>query len=409
MKRLLVIGAGHEQAQAIGMARQMGLEVIATDINPGAPGMRLAHHACVVSTNDTEGNLTVARSFNIDGVMTLSSETAVPVVAHIAQALKLNGISTDTAYWATNKNAMRERFSLFGVPTPASQQVSTLAEATHFWHLHPGAVVMKPSDSSGQRGTCRIDRMQDLAPALADALKHSGDGKAIMEVFHSGPEINVTAAVQNGTIHWLSFSDRITAKPPHFGIAIEHIMPSTVGTEAETAIRQAAERAIRAIDLQNGIAYPQVLWTPNGPMVLEIAVRIPGGHMADVAMHSSGIDMVEFAIRQAMGEQNPLGACTRHTRQKALSVRFMTSLDIPETQQPISTIQGISAAASMPGVHWVRCQVKAGDRVPELTHSGGRFAAVLAFADSPSQASARASAAAHALRFEFEAVSAAFA
>jgi len=402
MKRLLVIGAGHEQLGAIRMARNMGVEVIATDINPRAPGMTAAHHARVVSTDNAVGNLHVAKAFQIDGVITLSSETAVPVVAHIAKTLGLPGYSPETAYWATNKNAMRERFALFGVPTPASKKVSNLTQAQSFAKAHPGPIVIKPSDCSGQRGTHRIDRYTDLDTALPDALKYSGDGHAIVEVFHEGPEINVTAAVQNGVIHWLSLSDRITAALPNFGIALEHRMPSKVGPQAEAAIRQASERAIRAVGLRNGIAYPQVLWTPDGPKVLEIAVRIPGGHMADVAMHTSGIDMVEFTIRQALGEPDPWGACHRHVQQKALSVRFVTSLDVPDTEHPITSIDGLTAAADMPGVAWVRCHLKPGDHVPALAHSGGRFGAVLAFADTSPQAGERSLAAVQALQFEFE-------
>jgi len=321
----------------------------------------------------------------------------------------LPGFSPETAYWATNKNAMRERFALFGVPTPASQKVSNFAQAMAFAQSHPGSVVVKPSDSSGQRGTHRVDQLADLPTALQDALKHSGDGHAIVEVFHTGPEINVTAAVQNGDIHWLSLSDRITAAPPHFGIALEHRMPSKVGTEAEAAIYQACERAIRAVGLRDGIAYPQVLWTPVGPKVLEIAVRIPGGHMADVAMHTSGIDMVEFTIRQALGEPDPLAACRRHPRQKALSVRFVTSLDVPETEHPITSIHGLADAAQKPGVAWVRCNLQPGARVPALAHSGGRFGAVLAFADTSAQAGARAMAAVQDMHFEFDAVTAAYA
>jgi biotin carboxylase len=404
MKRLLIIGAGHEQVGAILMARDMGVEVIATDINPSAPGMGLAHHCRVVSTDNAAGNLEVANAFQIDGVITLSSETAVPVVAHIAEALGLPGYSSETAYWATNKNAMRERFALFDVPTPASQRISSLAQAQAFAHSHSGPIVLKPSDCSGQRGTHFVEHHEHLADALADALKYSGDGQAIVEVFHSGPEINVTAAVQNGVIHWLSFSDRITAESPHFGIALEHRMPSRVGPQAEESIRQASERAIRSVGLRDGIAYPQVLWTAEGPKVLEIAVRIPGGHMADVAMHTGGIDMVEFTIRQALGESDPYGACKRHPRQKALSVRFMTSLDVPDTEHQITAIQGFKEAAEVPGVEWVSCHIQPGGRIPALAHSGGRFGAVLAFADTSSQAGARSLAAVQKIKFEFNPV-----
>ncbi|NDH30710.1 MAG: hypothetical protein EBX72_09540, partial [Betaproteobacteria bacterium] len=92
------------------------------------------------------------------------------------------------------------------------------------------------------------------------------------------------------------------------------------------------------------------------------------------------IDMVEFTIRQALGEPDPLAACQRHVQQKALSVRFVTSLDVPDTEHPITSIDGLKAAADMPGVAWVRCHLQPGDRIPALAHSGGRFGAVLAFA-----------------------------
>lgn len=403
MKRLLILGAGHEQLVALHKALEMGIEVIATDINPHAPGMQLAHHSRVVSTDDAVGNLEVAQEFRVDGVMTLSSETAVPVVAHIATEMGLPGYSPETAFWATNKNAMRERFALYDVPTPRSQRISQLAQAQHFAELNARPIVVKPSDSSGQRGTHLVDHADQLSVAIEDALRYSGDGQAIVEVFHQGPEINVTAAVENGEIHWLSFSDRITADKPHFGIALEHRLPSHVGAAAESLIMQASERAIRSIGLQNGIAYPQVLWTEEGPKVLEIAVRIPGGHMADVALHASGIDMVEFSIRQALGETAAFKNCQRIPAQKALSVRFITSLDIPDTEHLITEIHGIENASQMPGVAWVRCQLKAGDKVPALAHSGGRFGAVLAFGSSASEAAKQSLAAVQKIHFKFEA------
>lgn len=404
MKRLLIIGAGTEQVVAIQMARSMGIEVVVTDLNAAAPGMAMAHHAETVSTSDVQGNLRVAKQYKVNGVMTLSSETAVPVVAHIAETMGLPGFSVDTAYWATNKNAMRERFALFGVPTPASLNVSSLMAVVDFVQRHSLPVVIKPSNSSGQRGTHKIEQADQLSSALEDALRYSTDGQAIIEKFHEGPEINVTAAVQDGVIHWLSFSDRITAAAPHFGIALEHRSPSFIGAQALASVREASERAIRAVELQNGIAYPQVLWTDEGPKVLEIAVRIPGGYMSDVALHSSGVDMVEFSIRQALGEIDPLGACKQHAVKQALSVRFVTSLDITNTEAPIHHISGLTQAAQMPGVEWVRCNLKPSDCVPTLTHSGGRFGAVLAFGHTAQDAAQRSLAAVQQIRFEFEAL-----
>ena len=83
-KTLLIIGAGHEQVGAIIQAQQLGHRVVVTDRNPHAPGLKHADAYELVSTSDAAGNLAVAKRYAIDGVMTLGSETAVPVVAHIA-------------------------------------------------------------------------------------------------------------------------------------------------------------------------------------------------------------------------------------------------------------------------------------------------------------------------------------
>ena len=378
-KTLMIIGAGHEQVPAIKMAVEMGYRVLTTDRNPEAPGVVHAHCFELVSTGDKEGNLEAARKHGIAGVMTLGSETAVPVVAHIAQVLGLPGFSEETAYKATNKNAMRAAFEAFGVPAPVSRPALTLEEVEAFAEAHGFPLVLKPSDCSGQRGTTRVDAGEGLEAALESALRFSTDGRAIVETFCEGIEINVTAAVVAGEVHFLSLSDRITAEPPHFGIAIEHISPPQVDEEMAEAIRDASRLAIKAIGLTDGIAYPQVIASPKGPRVIEIAVRIPGGHMREVAWYRSGVDMIEIAIRQAMGDEDPWGSCRRIPAAAALLVKFITELDCPDHGgRRVVLIEGLEEARALPGVHLVRLYLKEGDVIPRLDSSAARFGAVIA-------------------------------
>lgn len=378
-KTLMIIGAGHEQVPAIKMAAEMGYRVLTTDRNPEAPGVVYAQCFELVSTGDKEGNLAAARKHAIEGVMTLGSETAVPVVAHIAQVLGLPGFSEETAYKATNKNSMRAAFEAFGVPAPVCRPAVTMEEVETFAAAHGFPLVLKPSDCSGQRGTTRVDAGEGLEAALESALRFSTDGRAIVETFCEGIEINVTAAVVAGEVHFLSLSDRITAEPPHFGIAIEHISPPQVDEEMAEAIREASRLAIKAIGLTDGIAYPQVIASPKGPRVIEIAVRIPGGHMREVAWYRSGVDMIEIAIRQAMGDEDPWGSCRRIPAAAALSVKFITELDSPDHGgRRVVLIEGLEEARALPGVHLVRFYLKKGDLIPKLDSSAARFGAVIA-------------------------------
>lgn len=377
-RKLMIIGAGREQVPAIVNARKLGYETVVTDINPRAPGFAYADYAEVVSTADFDGNLKVAGHHRIDGIMTLGSEVAVPIVARIAQLLALPGMSEETAFKATNKNAMREAFKAFGVPSPASEPVKTLAEAERFARQFGYPLVIKPSNSSGQRGVEKVIDWPALCRCFDEAIKYSTDGYAILETFYAGPEINVTAAVVAGQVTILSLSNRITAASPHFGIAVEHVFPPDIPDQQAREVAAASVSAIRAIGLENGIAYPQIVAGENGPQVIEIAARIPGGFMREVGMYMSGIDMIDVAIQLAMGEVISLDEFDKSDPVPALSVRFMTELDYPVTDRPVSEIVGIENAASSQGILSVDINAEIGRTLPSLNSSSARFGAILA-------------------------------
>lgn len=403
VKTLLIIGAGHEQVPAIEIARSMGCRVVVTDRNPSAPGVPFADKFHEASTGDREANLKVAREEGINGVMTLGSETAVPVVAYIAEELSLPGFSTDTAYKATNKNAMREAFAAHDVPAPVSQPVATVEEAAAFAGRHGFPIVVKPSDCSGQRGTTRVDALDQLEAAVSVALPFATDNKAIVETFVEGPEINVTAVVTGGQVHFLSLSDRVTAAPPHFGIAIEHVSPPAISSDMAEAIKSASVKAIQAIGLTDGIAYPQVIAGTNGkPYVLEIASRIPGGHMREVAWLMSGTDMIEVAILQALGEPEPLKKCRSEPPVSALSVKFITELDFPDhAGAEVTAIEGLNDAQTADQVCLARLYLQCGKPLPVLTSSAARFGAVIAAGKDRATACAASRSAAERIKLTF--------
>lgn len=376
-KTLLVVGAGPDQLPAILYGKACGYRVVATDRNPNAVGRTHADGFAEISTSDKEGTLDFARRIGIDGIVTLVSETGVPVVAHVAAALGLPGISERTALLATNKNAMRAAFYAGGVPTPASMPVSSAAEVERFAAEHGFPIVLKPSDCSGQSGTTLLASGAEIAPALAEAIRFATDGRAVVEEFVPGPEINVTAVVHGGKAHFLSLSDRVTAAPPHFGIAIRHVAPPSLPDEMQAAVKEASEAAIRAIGMVDGIAYPQVIVGPRGPRVIEIAARIPGGFMREVALLTSGVDMVRVAVDQAMGVPLALDRRDSPQRHAAVVVEFITELSVAPGLRTVSSIDGIPAVRASQGVVDVHCALKPGDAIPRLDSSRARFGAII--------------------------------
>ena len=91
MKTVLFVGAGRHQRRAILQAREHGLRVVAVDRNPDALGLQVADIAEAVDFTDVDAVAEVARRHAVDGVLTVSADRAVPVVAAVTEELGLPG------------------------------------------------------------------------------------------------------------------------------------------------------------------------------------------------------------------------------------------------------------------------------------------------------------------------------
>ena len=76
----MILGASELQVPAIIKAKEMGLYVIAVDINPKAPGFEYADMYELISTIDTLRILDAARKHSINGIITLASDKPMIII-----------------------------------------------------------------------------------------------------------------------------------------------------------------------------------------------------------------------------------------------------------------------------------------------------------------------------------------
>ena len=88
-KTVLFVGAGRHQRTAIERAQELGLRVVAVDRNGAALGLQAADVGEVVDFQDVDGVIEVARRHAVDGALTVSADRAVPIVAAVAEAVRL--------------------------------------------------------------------------------------------------------------------------------------------------------------------------------------------------------------------------------------------------------------------------------------------------------------------------------
>jgi len=258
MPAVLFIGAGRHQVPYIRRVREeFGYRVVAVDARADAPGLAIADAGHAASAH---GDLVrIAREEAVDGVMTVASDRAVPQVAAVAEDAGLPSIGRRTAQLMTDKVAMRERFREAGVPQPAFGSAGSRDELVALAGEIGFPAVIKPADSSGQRGIAQVGSLDDVLAWADEAFAASSTGRVIMERFHDLPEVNVLAVVRGGAVSIVSLSDRVRPEGVGFGVATLHRFPTQVGEAAAAAVREVATAAITATGLVDGVAYAGLL------------------------------------------------------------------------------------------------------------------------------------------------------
>ena len=377
--RLLVLGAGPAQLGLLEAARARGLWLAVVDRDPGAPGFTFADRRCILSTEDEPAIERLVGALGIDGIIAPGTDWPVGVAARIAEHAGLpHPISPQTAVLATNKLRQRERLDEAGVPQPRSWVVG--GDDALPGDLRPGR--RQGTRPAGPEGLTLVESPAELGPAIEVARSAARNGLALVEELVDGPEVTVVGFSVDGVFTALTVTDRITAPPPAFGVALAHVWPSHV----RGLTPDVAERAVAALGIANGPSYTQLRIGPDGPMVIEVAARLGGGHDAELVEAAVGVDLNGLAIAAALGE--PLD----RSRAGSAGRRGGDALPRRSARRPRAG-RGARRASQ------ARIYREPGFVFAPLRRGSDRAGAVLATGASREEAVARADAAAERIRF----------
>ncbi len=390
MKTILFVGAGRHQRRAILHARESGLRVVAVDRNADAPGLRLADVAEVVDFADLDAVVSVAERHAVDGALTVSADRAVPVVAAVTTRLGLSTIGSAVAHRLTHKVAMRRALADAGVPQPRFAAVRDFAGGKAALEHVGLPAVLKPADSGGQRGVFRLESQDDLERSLHLALVESPTQEAIIEGFVEGTEMNGIVVARRGEVRVLTLSDRLRPPGIGFGVGWIHVYPATAYGDQLALSERVAEQAVRALGLEDAIAFPQLIASPDGSVsVVEVAARIPGGQMADLVRHAVGVDLVEIALRQALGEDVRDDVALPRFSQP-LAIRFFTAQPGPLPTGVVTRIGELDPVLASEGVVQAETYLRLGETIRPVRLDGDRRGYAIAIGDTSVQALDRA-------------------
>jgi biotin carboxylase len=362
-KTLLIVSGGVEAAEAAKRAKEMGLYVVVSDINPEAPGFAFADSILIADVYGPDGTAAAAERFHkkirpIDGVICVAAD-APRTVAAVNARLGLNGIGKRTAELATDKFAMKERFAADGVPVPWFSAVETPQQLQRLVIERGPNLVIKPVDSRGSRGVQRLSHVQNLTEAFVFARSHSPSERVMVEAYLPGPQVSTESVVVDGHCFTPGFSDRnyefLERYAPYF-IENGGDLPSHLPQDVQEEVKAVVAKAAASLGVGNGTVKGDIVVHEGKVHVIELAARLSGGFFCTREIPlNTGVDFVGAAIKVALGEK-PSETDLTPQYQRPISQRYA----FPKPGRVVSA-DGAEAAKNVDGVLEAVITAKPGD------------------------------------------------
>jgi len=362
-----VIGGGILQVPLISEIKDLGYNVIVSDINPRCVCYKDADIFLGIDIFDVQKHLEEAFhlkscGIRISGVLAAGIDATI-TMAVLARALGLPGVDPVISYITNNKNVFREKLRKLGYPVPRFKVINTKdiddIESSIKEIGYP--LIIKNTDSSGSRGT-RIfykENLDDVKTTLKQAISVSRSKRALIEELWVGEEQTVETIFDiNGKFHPCFITDRIFDKSNGYALETGLKHPTSLSPRKQREIYSIVESVARDLGVTIGAAKADMMLTDKGPRIIEMTVRLSGGFDCQYLVPATtGKNVLRAAILTALGKPIPVQLL------KDKKHRFgLTSSIWPEPGR-IVAIEGVEKAKRILGFENIFFRYNVGDLV----------------------------------------------
>lgn len=295
MKRILFLGASYFQLRPIKYAKAQGYYVITCDNRPDNPGHALADESYDVSTTDKESVLKLALRLGINGIVAYASDPAAPTAAYVAEFMGLQGNPYLAVLTMTHKDLWRkfQDREFFNHP-------KLLNDTSDIINTFP--IVVKPVDSSGSKGVTILQGIKGMNHAIQEAVKYSIRKEVIFEEYIplEGYQVAGDGFVVDGKLAFTGFMNEHFEKD---GIVpVGESFPYVGSKEIQKKIHEEVQSAISILEFRHGALNFDIRVLADTVYLMEIGPRAGGNLIADVIYESTGVDLAEYVVKAALGE-----------------------------------------------------------------------------------------------------------
>lgn len=301
MKALVLCG-GMPQAYLAKELKSRGMTVLVADQNKNVPAVKYADKFFPVSTLDVDDIRKVAKSEQVDFVISVCADQMLLVSAQVCEELGLPCyIDYETAKNVSNKEYMKKIFVENGIPTAKHIVCATFTLDDIKDLSFP--LVVKPVDSYGSRGVRKVHNIDELQLAFNNAVQISRTGTAVIEEFVSGEELSIDIYVQDGIVNILCI--RVLDKIPGIDgfIICRGRYPARLCGELLKRIQNVAQKIANAFGLVNTPMLIQMKVDNDKISIVEFCARTGGGIKYRLLPKVSGFDAVKAVVDLTLGEK----------------------------------------------------------------------------------------------------------
>lgn len=328
----------------------------------------------IVDTNDigqvTQVALELHQSHPLSAVIP-GFELYVPHAAQVSRLVKAPGVTIETGEALRNKNKMLETLQRANVRVPRFMLIDTNDKITELLGYLAFPCVIKPVDQSGSIHVSRVNNEFELRNAYTEMCNDTwtemqkGVGHiAIVEEYIEGEEFSVEGYVQDSEIHIISITKKFLTPEPLF-IEMGHIVTANLNENTQIAIENYVHEVVKALKINLGVFHAELRVDGQGPVLMEIAGRLPGCRIPDLIQLAKGINFYEIMIKSHLGW--PITLENNYNQQYAGMCYF--ELDGKET---FHHVNGIDALSDAPGFQEFKLLKNPGEFIPPLKDFQGR-------------------------------------
>ncbi len=399
MPRVLILSAttGYQLRSFGGAAERAGIDLIfATDRchrldDPWRDAaVPVRFHEPDASDVSLKAIVDAARTRPIDGVLAVG-DRPVALAAHAARALGLPWNPPEAAAASANKKLARERFAAAGLPVPWFFEADVTDPRLRF------PCVVKPLGLSGSRGVIRADSPSQLEAAIARvrallsrkdvrAIRSGLEGTILIEGFIEGRELAIEGVLTRGVLRAFAIFDKPDPLDGPFFEETIYVTPSRLPPGNQQEVLDHVQRGVTALGLTDGPVHAECRVGPDGVFMLEIAARPIGGLCSKVlrfgdAAAAEGAPRQPAPLEEVLLRHATGGDIAGYEREPNAAGVMM--IPIPK-RGVLKRVEGIDAAAGVPGIEEVRITAKTGQLLERLPEAGSYLGFIFARGPQPS-------------------------